>query len=98
VVDHPEQIEAQVVAGSDAVAAQANPAEMRALYSTSGNLWPEFILRPEELASLSVPTLIVWGEHDPIGDPSVARALAAAIPGARLELLPTAHMPWFAEP
>jgi 3-oxoadipate enol-lactonase len=47
---------------------------------------------------LKVPTLIAWGEHDPIGDPAVARALADAIPGTRLELLPAAHMPWFAEP
>jgi pimeloyl-ACP methyl ester carboxylesterase len=45
-----------------------------------------------------VPTLIVWGEHDPIGDSAVAHGFADAIPGARLELLPAAHMPWFAEP
>ena len=98
VLDHPEQIDAQVVLGKDPVVAQANVAEMRAVGSMSGSLRREFVLQPEELARLRVPTLIVWGEHDPIGDPTVARALADAIPGARLELLPTAHMPWFAEP
>jgi pimeloyl-ACP methyl ester carboxylesterase len=98
VVDFPEQIEAQVVAGRDPVVAQANLAEMRAVGSASGQLRREFRLQPEELARLSVPTLIAWGERDPIGGPAVARALADAIPGARLELLPTAHMPWFAEP
>jgi pimeloyl-ACP methyl ester carboxylesterase len=98
VVDHPEQIEVQVVAGSDPVVTQANIAEMRAVGSALGGLRRELRLQPEELARVSVPTLIAWGEHDPIGDPAVARALADAIPGARLELLPTAHMPWFAEP
>ena len=98
VLDYPEQIDAQVVAGRDPVVAQANLAEMRAVGSISGNLRREFWLQPEELAKVRVPTLIVWGEHDPIGDPTVARALADAIPGAQLELLPTAHMPWFAEP
>jgi pimeloyl-ACP methyl ester carboxylesterase len=98
VLEYPEQIDAQVVAGSDPVVAQANLGEMRAIGSVSGNLRREFRLQREELARLRVPTLIVWGEHDPIGDPAVARALADAIPGARLELLPTAHMPWFAEP
>jgi pimeloyl-ACP methyl ester carboxylesterase len=98
VLNHPEQIEAQVVAGRDPVVAQANIGEMRAIGSSSGKLRREFRLQNEELARLSVPTLIAWGEHDPIGDPAVARALADAIPGARLELLPTAHMPWFGEP
>jgi pimeloyl-ACP methyl ester carboxylesterase len=98
VVDYPEQIEAQVVAGDDPVVAQANISEMRAIGTATGRIRREFRLQTEELARVDVPTLIVWGEHDPIGDPDVARALAAAIPGARLELLPTAHMPWFAEP
>ena len=98
VVDHPEQIEAQLVAGSDPVVAQANIAEMRAVGSALGNVRREFRLQADELSRLSVPTMIVWGEQDPIGDPAVARALTDAIPGARLELLPAAHMPWFAEP
>jgi pimeloyl-ACP methyl ester carboxylesterase len=98
IVDYPEQIEAQVVAGSDPVATQANVAEMRAVGTAVGGLRREFRLRPDELSRLSVPTLIVWGERDPIGDAAVARTLTDAIPAARVELLPTAHMPWFAEP
>jgi pimeloyl-ACP methyl ester carboxylesterase len=98
VADHPEQIEVQVAAGSDPVVAQANLAEMRAVGTALGGVRREFQLQPDELARLNVPTLIAWGEHDPIGDPAVARALADAIPGARLELLPAAHMPWFSAP
>jgi pimeloyl-ACP methyl ester carboxylesterase len=98
VVDHPEQIETQLVAGSDPVVAQANLAEMRAVGTTTGEVRGDFRLQTDELSGLNVPTLIAWGDHDPIGDPAVARAFADAIPGARLELLPAAHMPWFAEP
>jgi pimeloyl-ACP methyl ester carboxylesterase len=98
VLSYPEQIDAQVVAGRDPVVAKANVGEMRAVGSALGEIRREFRLQADELARLSVPTLIAWGEHDPIGDPTVARALADAIPGARLELLPAAHMPWFGEP
>jgi pimeloyl-ACP methyl ester carboxylesterase len=98
VAEHPEQIEAQLVAGDDPVVAQANHAEMRAVGTATGEVRHAFRLQTDELSRLSVPTLIAWGEHDPIGDPTVARSFADAIPGARLELLPAAHMPWFAEP
>ncbi|MCO1654130.1 alpha/beta fold hydrolase [Pseudonocardia humida] len=40
------------------------------------------------LAELRVPTSVLYGEQDPIGRPSAARATARAIPGARLVPLP----------
>jgi pimeloyl-ACP methyl ester carboxylesterase len=40
------------------------------------------------LAELTAPTLVVHGEQDPVVRPSAARATAAAVPGARLVLLP----------
>jgi len=42
------------------------------------------------LPELRVPTLVVVGEQDPLAPPSLARELAAAIPGARLEIMPDA--------
>ncbi len=46
------------------------------------------------LGQIRVPTLVVVGEHDPITPPAVAKAMAAAIPGSRLEVIPTAaHLP-----
>ena len=42
------------------------------------------------LAAIRVPTLIVVGEHDAITTPSAAQAMAVAIPGSRLAILPTA--------
>lgn len=40
------------------------------------------------LADLTAPTLVLHGEQDPVLRPSAARATAAAVPGARLVLLP----------
>ena len=46
------------------------------------------------LATIDVPTLVVGGAEDAITGPREMRALAAAIPGAVLELLPGAgHLP-----
>jgi pimeloyl-ACP methyl ester carboxylesterase len=49
--------------------------------------------RSSELAGITVPTLVLVGEHDVITPPAEARAMAQAIPKARLEVIPNAgHM------
>ncbi|MEJ7651328.1 MAG: alpha/beta hydrolase [Nakamurella sp.] len=51
------------------------------------------------LAGITVPTLVLWGEADRIVDPDYGRAFAAAIPGARFELLArTGHVPQMETP
>lgn len=51
------------------------------------------------LASIDVPTLVLWGEADRIADAEYGRTFAAAIPGARFELLPrTGHLPQMETP
>jgi len=44
------------------------------------------ILRPDDLAKIKAPTLIIWGRNNPFGDVPEAHAMHAAIPGSRLEL------------
>ena len=44
--------------------------------------------RRAELARVAVPTLVVHGDRDPMQRPRSGRATAAAIPGARLRILP----------
>ena len=44
------------------------------------------ILRPDDLAKIKAPTLIVWGRNNPFGDVPEARAMHADIAGSRLEL------------
>ena len=51
------------------------------------------------LAAIACPALVIWGEADRIVDPGYGRAYAAAIPGARFELLPgTGHLPQLETP
>ncbi|WP_432990248.1 alpha/beta fold hydrolase [Dactylosporangium sp. CA-233914] len=42
----------------------------------------------EQLPEITAPTLLIYGEDDPSATPEKGRALAAAIPGARLETIP----------
>ncbi|MGH2386142.1 MAG: alpha/beta fold hydrolase, partial [Candidatus Limnocylindria bacterium] len=93
IVQYPEQIEALVAAGSDPLAASARLTELRAAISPTG--WqPALALRPEELQALTAGTLLIWGEHDPLGGADVARMAAAMIPHAQLELVSAGHGPW----
>jgi pimeloyl-ACP methyl ester carboxylesterase len=51
------------------------------------------------LGAIAVPALVLWGESDQIVPPAYGRAYAAAIPGARFEVLPaTGHMPQMETP
>lgn len=55
-------------------------------------------LRPR-LAGIAAPVLVVWGDSDRIADADYGRAFAAAIPGARFELLArTGHLPQLESP
>jgi pimeloyl-ACP methyl ester carboxylesterase len=48
----------------------------------------------ELLSSIKVPTLILWGESDPLIEPSAARKFAAAISGSKLITYPeVGHLP-----
>jgi len=53
----------------------------------------------ERLAGVTKPTLVVWGDSDNIADADYGRAFAAAIPGARFQLLrDTGHLPQIETP
>ena len=99
----PDLIDLLVALGRDPVTDRAAKAEIRllvspfALLSRSGFRGRSRV-RPEELGQLAMPTLIVWGERDPLGGVPVAQAITDLIPHARLEVLPTGHGPWLGEP
>lgn len=97
IVRYPDQIEARVAAGYDRLAAIASLTELRATIAPTG--WqPTLEMRADELHELAVPTLLIWGDHDPLGEADVARRMAATIPGARAELLSAGHAPWLGHP
>ena len=51
------------------------------------------------LSGIAIPTLVLWGESDQIVEPAYGQAYAAAIDGARFEVLPaTGHMPQMESP
>ena len=77
-------------------ARQGNMATMRVLAGEPYMHDPGLLGR---LGEVSVPTLVLWGESDRIVTPGYGRALAAAIPGARFELLREAgHLPQIEQP
>jgi 2-hydroxy-6-oxonona-2,4-dienedioate hydrolase len=100
---HPDLVDLFVVAGRDPLAVSALRAEVRvlvspfALLSRSG--WRrDSRVRPDDLRRVPMPTLLIWGEREPLGGVSVAQAVTDLMPHARLEVLPTGHGPWLGQP
>jgi pimeloyl-ACP methyl ester carboxylesterase len=94
---HPDLLDSLVAAARDPVAVAANRAEFQALITPLGYR-PATRIRPQDLRRLSVPTLMIWGDHDPVVPIEAARAAAQLIPNARLEVLPGGHVPQLSHP
>jgi pimeloyl-ACP methyl ester carboxylesterase len=94
---HPDLLDSLVAGARDKVAVTANRQELRALISASG-FRPAMRTQPQELRRLSVPTLMIWGDRDPVVPIEAARAAARLIPNARLEVLPAGHVPQLGHP
>lgn len=97
IVRHPDLLDSLVAGARDPVASRANLAELRALISPRG-IRTSMRFSGEDLRRLAVPTLMIWGDHDPVVPLAQARAVAAEIPHARLEVLPAGHVPWLGHP
>lgn len=82
---------------ADQLAARgANMATMRVL---AGDPYMHDLALLGRLGDVSIPTLVVWGESDRIVTPDYGRALAAAIPNARFEIVREAgHLPQIEQP
>jgi pimeloyl-ACP methyl ester carboxylesterase len=56
------------------------------------------LLSDDVVSHVTMPVLFLWGDEDPNGGPSVARAFAERFPNAELEVIPKAgHAPWIDE-
>lgn len=56
-------------------------------------------LRPDELAAVTAPCLVMVGTDDPVGGEQVARQLVSSLPSATLEVLDGGgHLPWLDDP
>ena len=58
---------------------------------------PDYYLGPHA-DRIAAPCLIVWGSKDTAAPMLVGRATASAIPGSRLEALPTGHVVFSSDP
>lgn len=60
---------------------------------------PELALTEEQLAKVTQPVRVIWGEDDPFNTLERGRRAAEAIPNGELHLVPGGHAPWlrFAE-
>ena len=90
---HPEVIESLVAAGRDPISSAAALAEFRAVGSPFG-FRRSLRVHPDDLRRLTVPTLLIWGDHDPGGTVEAAQRNTSLIPNAQLEVLPAGHVPW----
>jgi pimeloyl-ACP methyl ester carboxylesterase len=97
IVRYPALIESLVAAGNDPIASAADLTELRAILSPFG-FRRSLRVRPDELRQLTVPTLLIWGDHDPIGGVNVAQETARLVPNVQLEVLPAGHVPYFGHP
>jgi pimeloyl-ACP methyl ester carboxylesterase len=79
--------------------ARANTAEGVALTAAMWRSFAasEYDLRPHA-DRITAPCLVIWGSKDTAIPLRLGRATAAAIPGARLETLPTGHIPFSSDP
>lgn len=100
--DHPELVDLMVAVGNDPVAAEAIRQEVGrllspwALLSRTG-FRREARINEASLRELTVPTLLLWGNDDPVGGGTVARRVQQLIPGAELEVVPGGHAPWLGQ-
>jgi pimeloyl-ACP methyl ester carboxylesterase len=97
IVRYPDLLDSLVSGARDPAATQANLAELRALISPLG-FRTSMRLSHEHLHELAVPTLMIWGDRDPVVPLEHARAVAAGIPNVRLETLPAGHVPQLGHP
>jgi pimeloyl-ACP methyl ester carboxylesterase len=65
-------------------------------------LWGSFASPEHDLragaGSISAPTLVIWGKHDPVLPLRLGRSVAKLIPGAELAVLDTGHVPHTTDP
>ncbi len=95
---YPELIDVHVAAGSDPIAGEAAGRELTALIRGLTGFRSRYVFTEKDLSRIEQPTLLIWGDHDPIGDLDAARRATEAIPHAELTVLSTGHAPWWGEP
>lgn len=100
---HRDLIDSMVAGGREPGAAVIGRREVRTIVSplallTRSGFRRDTRLLPQELGRLRTPTLLVWGDHDPVGSPVIAQRLAEMLPDGYLRMVPGGHVPWLGSP
>ena len=98
----PDLVDMFLVARRDPLAAAAFRNELRVLVSPLGLVtrsgWSRRGVRADELQRVAVPTLVIWGDREPLGSVEVARGAARLVPQCEVQVLPGGHGPWLGQP
>lgn len=97
IVKYPKIIEGLAASNNDPVATEATRMEFASYLNLLG-FRANMKFQTSDLAKLSMPTLVIWGDHDPLGSVDVARSVCEAIPDCTLALLPAGHVPFLGHP
>jgi 2-hydroxy-6-oxonona-2,4-dienedioate hydrolase len=101
-VEHPERLD-DVLLDVDVAHTRRNVASMLSLIACVAD-WRRLgyrreLILGERWRALTIPTLLLWPEHDAFGSPEAGEALVATNPNLRLVRLPRAgHIPWIDDP
>ncbi len=100
---YPDLVDLLVAVRRDPIANHAAKNEFRAMISPFALLSPSGFrhrsrVRTQELRSLAMPTLVLWGDRDPIGSATVAEEIADLIPHGTALVLPAGHGPFLGHP
>lgn len=97
-IRYPRLLDVYVAAASDRMAGEASSRELGALIRGLRGFRPELVFGDEDLRKVSQPTIMVWGDRDPVGGLDSARHAARLLPDSELHVLSAGHVPWWAEP
>jgi pimeloyl-ACP methyl ester carboxylesterase len=97
ITQYPNLLDAQLAAGDDPVARATNLGELRAVIGPLG-FRGEARVYPSELRSVATPSLLIWGDNDPVASVSAGERITGLIPDARLEILHGGHVPYLGNP
>lgn len=95
---YPRLVDVFVAAGSDPVAGAASQNELSVMIRGLAGFRREYLFTEDELMGVSQPVLLIWGDHDPIGDVDAGRRAMHMFTNAQIHVLPTGHAPWWGEP
>lgn len=94
---HPELIRTIAAHERDPKAAKAGLSELRS-FIWAGGWRSSALLTEEELRALRRPTLMIWGDSDPLGLPEDVRSGVDSIPNRRFETIASGHVPFWRKP